>query len=148
VESDAQMPLNDCPGTAATVFRARESELRAILDHVKACAQDLHLPRNLQLRLCLVVEELFVNTARYGGGDGAEASVELAADVDGVELRYVDTALPFNPLDGLAVDALTRPVEQRPIGGLGRILVRELSSAARYAREDGRNVLRLRFEGA
>jgi propanediol dehydratase small subunit len=60
----------------------------------------------------------------------------------------VDTALPFNPLDGLVVDVLTRPVELRPIGGLGRILVKELSSAAQYAREDGRNVLRLRFERA
>lgn len=122
--------------------------MRGILAHVEACAQDLDLPRNLQLRLCLVVEELFVNTARYGGGDGAAASVELAADADGVELRYVDTALAFNPLEGLAVDALTRPVELRPIGGLGRILVKELSSSARYAREDGRNIVHLRFERA
>ena len=142
------MPSNDCPGTGATAFRARESELRGILAHVEARAQGLDLPRDLRLRLCLVVEELFVNTARYGGRDGAETTVELAADADGVELRYVDTALPFNPLDGLVVDALTRPLELRPIGGLGRILVKELSSAAQYAREEGRNVLRLRFERA
>jgi anti-sigma regulatory factor (Ser/Thr protein kinase) len=148
VESDAQMPSNDRPRAPALAFRARESELRAVLAHVEACARELDLPRELCLRLCLVVEELFVNTARYGGRDGAEASVELAVDADGVELCYADTALPFNPLDGLAVDALSRPVELRPIGGLGRILVRELSASAHYARDGGRNVLCLRFERA
>ena len=142
------MSPNDRPSAPATTFRARESALREVLAHVEACAQGLHLPRELCLRLCLVVEELFVNTARYGGRDGAEASVELAVDAAGVELCYADTALPFNPLDGLAVDALSRPVELRPIGGLGRILVRELSASAHYARDGGRNVLCLRFERA
>lgn len=142
------MPSNDRRCAPAPAFRAQESELRAILAHLEARARDLDLPRALCLRLCLVVEELFVNTARYGGEENAEAWVELAVDADGVELRYADTALPFNPLDGLVVDSLSRPVELRPIGGLGRILVKELSSSAHYAREGGRNVLCLRFERA
>ena len=142
------MPSDDRPGAGETAFRARESGLHEIIAHVERCAQALGLPRDLQLRLCLVVEELFVNTARYGGGEHTEASVGLAADGAGVELRYADNARPFNPLDGLAVDALAQPTALRPVGGLGRILVSELSSSARYAREDGRNLLYLRFDPA
>jgi len=148
VEADAQKPSNDRPHASATTFRACESGLREVLAHVEARAQGLELPRELCLRLCLVVEELFVNTARYGGREDAEACVELAADAAGVELRYADTALPFNPLEGLVVDTLSQPVELRPVGGLGRILVRELSSSARYARDGGRNIVCLRFERA
>ena len=142
------MSSNDRPSAPVISFRAREAGLREVLAHVEARAQALHLPRGLCLRLCLVVEELFVNTARYGGREGAEASVELVVDAHGVELRYADTALPFNPLEGLGIDTLSRPVEQRPIGGLGRILVSELSSSARYAREAGRNLVCLRFDHA
>lgn len=125
-------------------FLVREADLHAIVTHVEACAGVLGLPRDLVLRLCLVVEELFVNTARYGGD--AEASIELLADVDGVWLRYTDTAPAFNPIEALAREALSRTLEGRPIGGLGRILVHDLSSTARYERIDERNVLRLRFD--
>lgn len=125
-------------------FIAREADLHDIVGHVEACADALALPRALVLRLCLVVEELFVNTARYGGN--AEASVELTPDTHGVWLRYVDTAAAFNPIEALAREALSRTLEQRPIGGLGRILVHDLSTTARYERVGNRNVLRLRFD--
>lgn len=125
-------------------FIAREADLHDIVGHVEACAAALGLPRALKLRLCLVVEELFVNTARYGGA--AEATVELTGDAQGVWLRYDDTAAAFNPIEALAREALSRTVEQRPVGGLGRILVHDLSTTARYERVGDRNVLRLRFE--
>jgi len=125
-------------------FLAREADLHDIVAHVETCGAALALPRALVLRLCLVVEELFVNSARHGGA--AEASIALAAATDGIWLHYVDDAPPFNPIEALAREALSRTLEQRPIGGLGRILVHDLSSAAHYERVGSRNVLRLRFE--
>lgn len=125
-------------------FLAREADLHDIVAYVEGCADALGLPRELVLRLCLVVEELFLNTARYGGE--AESTVELHADAGSVWLHYVDTAPAFNPIEALAREALSRTLEGRPIGGLGRILVHDLSSTARYERSGGRNVLRLRFE--
>lgn len=125
-------------------FRARDTALHDIVAHVEDCAEGLELPRELVLRLCLVVEELFVNTARYGGD--ADASVTLIGDAGSVWLHYADTAPAFNPIEALAREALSRTLEGRPIGGLGRILVHDLSSTARYERVGERNVLRLRFD--
>lgn len=127
-------------------FPTREADLHEVIGHVEQRAESLQLPRPLVLRLCLVVEELFVNTAKYGGAAETEASLRLDADSGGVWLRYVDTAPAFNPLEALAREALSRTLEQRPIGGLGRILVHDLSSTARYERVGNRNVLRLRFD--
>ncbi len=128
----------------APTFVAREADLHDVVAHVETCARALALSHELMLRLCLIVEELFVNSARYGGE--VEAGIELIGDADGVWLRYTDTAPAFNPLEDLAREALSRTLERRPIGGLGRILVHDLSSTARYERVGERNVLRLRFE--
>ncbi|HMM78248.1 MAG TPA: ATP-binding protein [Gammaproteobacteria bacterium] len=125
-------------------FLTREADLHAVVGHVEDCARALGLPRELVLRLCLIVEELFVNTARYGGE--AEASVELLGDAAGVWLCYTDTAPAFDPIEALAREALSRTLEGRPIGGLGRILVHDLSTTARYERIGTRNVLKLRFD--
>jgi len=127
-------------------FPARETDLHQIVDHVERAASALALPRDFVLRLCLVVEELFVNTARYARG--ASASVGLVSDAAGVWLEYSDTGPAYDPFEALAREALSRALEQRPVGGLGRILVHDLSTSARYERVDERNVLRLRFEFA
>jgi anti-sigma regulatory factor (Ser/Thr protein kinase) len=129
-------------------FPSRETDLHDVVGHVEHRGAALRLPRPLVLRLCLVVEELFVNTARYGGGADTEASVHIEADAAGVWLRYADTGPAFNPLEALAREALSRTLEMRPVGGLGRILVHDLSSEARYERVGERNVVHLRFDPA
>jgi len=145
VEPDADAQTG--AGTRECAFPAREAALRSVLECVEAAARALALSRPLALRVRLVVEELFVNTARYGGGN-AESFIRLTATADGVELRYADTGPPFNPFAALPREALTRPVEERPVGGLGRILVAELGEDARYARENSRNLILLRFTTA
>lgn len=127
-------------------FPSRETDLHAVVGHVEYRGAALQLPRPLVLRLCLVVEELFVNTARYAGGADTESSVHIDADAAGVWLRYADTGPAFNPLEDLARAALSRSVDLRPVGGLGRILVHDLSSEARYERVDERNIVLLRFD--
>lgn len=127
-------------------FPAREADLHDIVNHVETCAAALGLPHSLRLRLCLVVEELFVNTAKYGGSAAAVAEVAITSDAAGVYLHYADTAAPFNSLEALAREELSRTTEERRVGGMGRILVCDLSAGASYERIGARNVLRLRFE--
>lgn len=132
------MPANE------RTFLTREADLHEVVAHVEACGLALALPQALVLRLCLVAEELFVNTARYGGE--ARASIDIVADGASIWLRYADDAPAFNPIEALAREALSRTLEQRPVGGIGRILVHDLSSTARYERIGSHNVLRLRFD--
>ena len=61
---------------------------------------------------------------------------ELVAEVE-------DDGTPFNPLDVPAPD-VTRPIEDRPIGGLGIHLTKKMVDGIDYSLRDGKNVLRLR----
>ncbi|MBQ6033357.1 MAG: ATP-binding protein, partial [Prevotella sp.] len=54
-----------------------------------------------------------------------------------------DEGTPFDPTTRKEVDT-TLPVEERPIGGLGILLVRKLMDSINYERIDGKNVLTLR----
>jgi serine/threonine-protein kinase RsbW len=94
----------------------------------------------------LIVEELFMNVARYAYPEGVKGLVEIhwwvpRTGVLAVELA--DQGAPFDPLSKEAPD-LTLPLEERPIGGLGLFLVRRMTSALEYRREGDWN--RLRFE--
>jgi len=52
--------------------------------------------------------------------------------------------VPFDPLAQPPAD-VSRPIEHRPVGGLGIHLLRELSEALDYRRDGGRNVLTFRL---
>jgi len=51
-----------------------------------------------------------------------------------------DDAGPFNPLDAPAVDT-SLPLEQKPLGGLGILLIRKSVDELEYRRSGNRNVL-------
>jgi serine/threonine-protein kinase RsbW len=101
------------------------------------------------LRLTLVVEELFTNSVTHGYGFECDEPIEIAlsAAASEIALLYEDAAPPYDPLapHAAAPDHLQATVESRPVGGLGVHLVRELAAGATYAREGGRNRLRLRL---
>lgn len=94
--------------------------------------------------IALVLEEVLSNTVRHGYADGQRDTIRVQARRDGQRLHLVfdDGATPWNPLEHELPD-LDADLEDRDIGGLGVLLVRELSETAQYERVDGRNRLSL-----
>jgi serine/threonine-protein kinase RsbW len=92
----------------------------------------------------LIVEELASNAIDHGAGDLSaaqhELSVNLDFDGDLVALEFRDTGAPFDPLAEPAPD-LDAGIDERPLGGLGVYLIRQLAEDIRYRREDGANIL-------
>ena len=131
--------------TEQRTFPARMAMLAQTAAFVETfCAAQGVSPEDA-LRAVLVVEELFTNTVAHGhrGDSDAEVTLALTRMPDALALRYEDAAPPFDPLRRIdtAADTLSRPVEARPVGGLGIHLVGRYASGARYAYEDGRNRL-------
>jgi len=60
------------------------------------------------------------------------------------KLKFViiDSGIAFDPTEAAQADT-SLSVEDRPIGGLGLLLVRELMDTINYERIDGRNTLTL-----
>lgn len=100
-------------------------------------------------KLDLVMEEILVNIARYAYAPGT-GMVELRYRHSGpgtLRVEVIDSGVPFNPLLKHAPD-FSGGLADRPIGGLGVFLVRELVDSLEYRREGGRNILSFQFSGA
>lgn len=135
-----------------------------IVSAVLAKAASLHsaVPESMRL----IVEELVVNIANYsypagndrgdnpltGYFDSAQhKSEETENDRLWITVEYIDSSfvltfrdhgIPFNPLTSTSPD-ISLPAEERPIGGLGIFLVKELCADIAYSYSDRSNILRV-----
>jgi len=94
----------------------------------------------------LACEEAVTNVIKYSFQDDGVHQIVLEAAMEAGELvlRVADDGREFNPLDARP-PALDLPIEDRPIGGLGIHLLRQLTRRMEYHRTNGRNVLTLSF---
>ena len=94
--------------------------------------------------LRLAVEESVVNVMDYAYPQNTVGSITVHAQSDGDTLQFVitDSGVAFDPTKTVAADT-SLSAEDRPIGGLGILLVRELMDSINYERIDGKNVLTL-----
>jgi serine/threonine-protein kinase RsbW len=92
----------------------------------------------------LSLDEILTNVMSYGFTDAREHHIDVRLRIIGGELEaeVSDPGRPFNPLD-VPTPNLDAPIEERPIGGLGLHIVREMMDRLEYRRVDGRNVLTL-----
>jgi sigma-B regulation protein RsbU (phosphoserine phosphatase) len=111
---------------------------------VQSVTEDLQLDKSLSKRIKLAVEEVVVNTMEYAYIPDIKGQVKVEAMANDQRLRFIltDSGRPFDPTSVSRADT-TLTVEDRPIGGLGILLVRNLMDTINYERIDGQNVLRI-----
>ena len=117
-------------------------QLNAFVDQV---AGQLQLDTSVLRQIKLAVEEAVVNAMQYAYPTGVTGEIQVTALADAESLRFViaDQGKAFDPTEALRADT-TLSVEERPIGGLGILLVRELMDSINYERVGGKNVLTLK----
>ena len=124
-----------------TVPAATESlnEINALLADLSAAAG---LAADTAYRVRLATEELFVNIVRHGygpHGSPGQVTVEVGPAPDGVWIRLIDTAPPFDPFDAPGPTGLDLPLRDREPGSLGLYLTRHAVDAASHEYVDGAN---------
>lgn len=112
-----------------------------IIQAVMATPEVQSLPQ-LEFTLQLVVEEVVVNIVSYAYPDDADGEVTITVSVtpSAIEFSFTDSGVPFNPLEKEDPDT-TLSADERPIGGLGIFLVKQMMDDVRYRYEDGQNIL-------
>lgn len=122
---------------------------------LKSLASRIGLENSLAANLRLAIEEAVVNVMQYAYPKGTRDKIKLEADVlepestadtaDKELLRIIisDEGMPFDPTEMPEADT-SLSAEERPIGGLGIFLMRELMDSINYERNDGRNTLTLK----
>jgi anti-sigma regulatory factor (Ser/Thr protein kinase) len=126
-------------------FNARLADFGAITAHIhSACAV---MTDEERLRIVLVVEELFANTISHGYGGDSDQPVWLTVGVSHGEchLVYEDCAPAYDPFAVVKAGGSEHEVETRRVGGLGILLLVELSSSRSYRRRGTHNIVELRI---
>ena len=113
-------------------------------EFIDAVCEELEIDMALAMSLNLAMEEAVVNVMDYAYPVGTEGEVDIEAIADETQLHFTisDSGKPFDPTAKEEVDT-TLSAEERPIGGLGIHLIRQLMDDISYERKDGKNILRL-----
>ena len=117
-------------------------QLAAFVDEVcETAGLDMSTTTNMNIAL----EEAVVNVMEYAYPPGIRGDVSIEAQSNDVRLKFTitDSGSPFDPTVKADADT-TLKAEDRPIGGLGIHLVRQLMDSINYERIDGQNILTLR----
>jgi len=134
------------PGaTRSLTTAAQTSSLATVTEFVRAGAHEARLPEARIGELDLLMEEVVVNVCRYAYRDASPGDLTVTYSIPSpgeLEVEIADQGIEFNPLSAEPPD-VTLSLEQRPIGGLGILLLKTLATSLNYRREDGWN--RLKF---
>ena len=99
-------------------------------EQVNALAPPLHI----------ILDEICSNIVKHSGASGFALDIEFAESPAAVKLTFSDDGVAYDPLSHADPDT-TLPAEERPIGGLGLLMVKKMSDAISYHRFHNRNVL-------
>lgn len=105
-------------------------------------AQAYALPETVRRSVNVALDELLANAVLHGqtGPDPCSVTVEAELDEERLTVILTDDGKPFDPFQRDAPDT-TLSVEERPVGGLGLHLVRQLMDEVSYQRKDDRNIV-------
>ena len=120
-------------------------QLPQLADFVNGVCEDMGFDTSTTMQMNLAIEEAVVNVMNYAYPPGTKGDVQIEAQANDLRLKFIisDYGTPFDPTAKEVVDT-TLSVEERPIGGLGIHLVRQLMDSINYERLDGQNILTLR----
>ena len=120
---------------------AEISKLATFIDEI---GEEFSLAPDVVFNLNLVLEEAVVNVINYAYPKEEHQSIYLSATLHEGSIVFVltDTGKEFDPTQAPEAD-ITLSAEERPIGGLGIFLIRQIMNEVRYERIDGKNVLTL-----
>ena len=114
-------------------------------DFVKSTCNRLNLEPSMVSQIMLAVEEAVVNVMNYAYPIGTQGTVIINAQStdDAIKFIITDEGKAFDPTLKSEADT-TLSAEERPIGGLGILLVQQLMDSINYERIEGKNVLTLK----
>lgn len=118
------------------------AEIARLHDEVAAFAASHALSEEILWMANLALDEIAANVIRYAYPENERHHfhVRLALEQGSLVLEVEDEGQAFNPLDRPAPD-VDMPIEDRPIGGLGIYLVKQVMDEVTYQRHDGKNLL-------
>jgi serine phosphatase RsbU (regulator of sigma subunit)/anti-sigma regulatory factor (Ser/Thr protein kinase) len=90
--------------------------------------------------LHIILDEICSNIVKHSNAKGFEIVLEKTQNPEGVKLTFIDDGVAYDPLSHADPDT-TLSAAERPIGGLGIMMVKKMSDSVSYERSGERNIL-------
>lgn len=126
------------PAMLGELYRVQEFVEEQLLAHSTS-------PKSV-IQIAIAVEEIYVNIANYAYiPEVGEATIRIQVGGDPllVMIQFFDNGKPFNPLS-LEYPNIHSTAEERALGGLGILMVKESMDEMDYCYEDGNNILTIK----
>jgi serine/threonine-protein kinase RsbW len=125
-----------------TSFPAKLNNLSEMIHWIRDQIFSLGLDDANIWKIELASEEALVNIINHGYKQkSGEIEIEFHSSSNQLEIILRDKGPKFNPLECEIAINVTTPLEERKVGGLGILFIREYMDEVRYKREDGANIL-------
>lgn len=118
-------------------------QLTLLTDWVSSICERSGIDPVQTMHINLALEEAATNVIRYAypkDGVSHTFSVDFDREGDMTVWRIIDSGTPFDPTAKEDAD-ISLGIEERPVGGLGIFLVKQLTDQVSYCRENGYNIL-------
>jgi len=117
-------------------------ELGRLADFFEKLGASWLLAPDIIMAVNLSLEEAVSNIIFYAWSDSKEHLIDLKIEYDEKALTIIvsDDGKPFDPTMREEPD-INLPIEERPIGGLGILLIKKLMDGFSYDRRENRNQL-------
>lgn len=100
-------------------------------------------PQKFCSELQVANDEIVSNIIKFSGAKELTLRVEHVPVVNIWRLSYIDSGVQWNPLTVVEPDT-TLSTAERPVGGLGVLMYKNLVDNVRYVRENDQNIIQLR----
>ena len=128
------------------VINNKLEESAKLVPFIDTVAAELKMSQAMKSSLNLAIEEALVNVIQYAYPPETTKQISLTAkwtdDKKHVEFTLKDCGKAFDPLQTELPDT-DLSLEDRPIGGLGILLVRDIMDSVGYQRLNGENILKM-----
>jgi len=128
--------------TKRLILHNQVEQISQLEGFISEIADETGMDPALAMSMNLALEEAVTNVVLYAYPEGTDGEVNIDARFDKGILTFVlkDSGVPFDPTAKEDAD-ITLGVEERPIGGLGIFLVKQLMDTVSYNYSDGCNIL-------
>jgi len=118
------------------------NDVSKLSEWIECLAEEVCLDPAKTFQLNLALEEAVVNVINYAYPNQTGMPIDITADIEPERLSFTieDSGVPFDPTQAVEPD-ITLSAEERPVGGLGIMLVRQLMQEVSYEYRDGHNRL-------
>jgi anti-sigma regulatory factor (Ser/Thr protein kinase) len=126
------------------ILQNEVAEISKLAIFIEELGEEFGLSPDLVFNLNLVLEEAVSNVILYAYPKEEHQTISLIARKKDNQLIFVltDSGKEFDPTQAPDAD-ITLSAEDRPIGGLGIFLIRQIMNTVEYQRIEGKNVLTL-----